>query len=270
MHPIEHLRYVARAQGVDAASLVEETAHALGSLSFDPSGLVVACRRIVERHPFTGPLWWLCAHLATAPDPFDRVWDLVGEMNDDPTGPALGAELADDATVATIGAPHVIGDGLIRRGDLRVLALDAAHAASAFVRRLDRHDVAVEPVDAGSAGAVARSVDAVLVEALAVDTTRAIVPIGSSTLAAAACGWGTPVWLVAGVGRRLPTPMVDAMVGRVEQFAATADPWDADVEVLPVRLLTDVIGPGGRTPAGPAAFGPECPMAHELLRSSAM
>ena len=41
MHPIEHLRYVARAQGADPTSLVEETAHALGSLRFDPSGLVV-------------------------------------------------------------------------------------------------------------------------------------------------------------------------------------------------------------------------------------
>ena len=64
VHPIEHLRYVARAQGADSASLVEETAMALGSLRFDPAGLVVACRRIVERHPFNGPLWWLCSGLA--------------------------------------------------------------------------------------------------------------------------------------------------------------------------------------------------------------
>ena len=80
MHPIEHLRYVARAQGADPASLAEETAHALGSLRVDPSGLVVACRRIVERHPFVGPLWWLCANVTTSAEPFEAVWELADEI----------------------------------------------------------------------------------------------------------------------------------------------------------------------------------------------
>ena len=55
VHPIERLRYVARARGADAESLVRETAGALRGLGLDPSGLVVACRRIVERHPTSGP-----------------------------------------------------------------------------------------------------------------------------------------------------------------------------------------------------------------------
>ena len=99
VHPIEHLRYVARAQGADPASLVEETAHALGSLHFDPSGLVVACRRIVERHPFTGALWWLCANVSTSAEPFEAVWELADEIRNDPTGAELGAALPDDALV---------------------------------------------------------------------------------------------------------------------------------------------------------------------------
>ncbi len=61
MHPIERLRYVARASGGDQRMLVRETAGALRGLGFDPAGLVVACRRIVERHPNSGPMWWLCA-----------------------------------------------------------------------------------------------------------------------------------------------------------------------------------------------------------------
>ncbi len=270
MHPIEHLRYVARAQGADPAALVEETAQALGSLYLDPAGLVVACRRIVERHPFTGPLWWLCAGVTTSAEPFEVVWELADRVRADRTGAELADALADDATVATIGAPDAIGDGLVRRGDVRVVALDAGHTASRFVRRLDRHDVDVVPVDAGAAGAVARSVDLVLVEALAVDAVRAIVPIGASTLAAAAAAWGTPVWLVAGTGRRLPSAMIDAMAERVEALSADNDPWDLDVEVLPNALLTDVVGPGGRVPIGPSALVAECPMAPELLRHSAM
>ncbi len=268
VHPIEHLRYVARAQGADPASLVEETAHALGSLHFDPSGLVVACRRIVERHPFTGALWWLCANVSTSAEPFEAVWELADEIREDPTGAELGAALPDDALVVTIGDPDVIGAGLIRRGDIRVLALDAGYTATSFVRRMERHDVDVDPVDSGVAGVVATHADVVLVEAMAVDSGRAVVPIGSSTIAAAGRSSGTEVWLVAGVGRRLPVGFVDAMVARVEALSEDIDPWDLDVEVLPTSVFTHVVGPHGKVPMGPPAIVAECPMAHELLRHS--
>lgn len=269
VHPIEHLRYVARAQGADPSSLVEETAQALGSLRFDPSGLVVACRRIVERHPFAGPLWWLCANVTTSAEPFEAVWELADEIRRDPTGRELAAALSDDATVVTIGDPGVIGAGLGRRGDVRVLAFDAGHVATSFVRRLERCDVDVEPVDAGVAGAVIRTADVVLVEVLALDAERAVVPIGSSTIAAVAACWGVPVWFVAGVGRRLPAGYVDAMVehmGRLREEGT--EPWDLDVEVLPTSIASDVVGPPGKVPMGPSAVGADCPFAAELLRRS--
>lgn len=269
MHPIEHLRYVARAQGADPTSLVEETAHALGSLHFDPSGLVVASRRIVERHPFTGALWWLCANVTTSAEPFEAVWELADEIRADPTGRELAAALPDESTVVTIGDPDVIGSGLIRRGDVRVLALDAGHLATSFVRRLERYDVDVEPVDAGVAGPAIRSADVVLIEALAVDPQRAVVPIGSSTIAAIAATLATPVWLVAGVGRRLPGGFLDAMVDRVSALVEEGvDPWDLDVEVIPTSMVSDVVGPHGKVPMGPPAIVAECPFAPELLRHS--
>jgi hypothetical protein len=268
VHPIEHLRYVARAHGADPTALVEETAHALGALHFDPSGLVVACRRIVERHPFTGPLWWLCANVVTSAEPFEAVWELADRIRSDSTPAELAAALSDEAVVVTIGDPDVIGSGLVRRGDTRVLAFDAGHLATSFVRRLERYDSDVEPVDAGFAGVATRHADVVLVEALAVDADRAVVPIGSSTIAAAGRTWATPVWLVAGIGRRLPSGFVDAMVERVDASVEEIDPWELDVEVVPTSLFTDVVGPHGRVPMGPPAISPECPMAHELLRSS--
>ena len=268
MHPIEHLRYVARAQGADPSSLVEETAHALGSLHFDPSGLVVACRRIVERHPFTGALWWLCANVATSAEPFEAVWELADEIRSDRTGAELAAILPDEADVVTIGDPDVIGDGLIRRGDVRVLALDAGFTATSFVRRMERYDVDVEVIDAGVAGAAVRCADVVLVEALAVDSERCIVPMGSSTIAAVASVFGIELWLVAGVGRRLPSGFLDAMVAKVDASSADSDAWELDVEVLPTSIFTHVVGPHGKVPMGPPAIVAECPMAHELLRPS--
>ena len=268
VHPIEHLRYVARAQGADPTSLVEETAHALGSLHFDPSGLVVACRRIVERHPFTGALWWLCANVATSAEPFEAVWELADEIRSDRTGAELAAVIPDEAIVVTIGDPDVVGDGLIRRGDVRVLALDAGFNATSFVRRLERYDVEVEPVDSGVAGAAVRHAGVVLVEALAIDSGRAVVPIGSSTIVAAAAAFGTEVWIVAGVGRRLPSGFLDAMAAKVEALGAEVDPWELDVEVIPTSMFTHVVGPHGKVPMGPPAIVAECPMAHELLRPS--
>ena len=261
---------MARAHGVDPAALVEETAHALGSLHFDPAGLVVACRRIVERHPFTGPLWWLCASVVTSAEPFESVWERAEEIRSDRTPAELAAAFPDDASVVTIGDPSLIAAGCARRGDIRVLALDIDHSATSFVRRLERADVDYEPVDAGAAGAVTRSADLVVIEALALDAQRMVVPSGSSTIAAAATAWGTPVWLVAGVGRRLPGAFIDSMEQRRSALGDELDDWDLDVEILPTSLATHVVGPHGLAPMGPPAAQPECSMAAELLRNVAM
>jgi hypothetical protein len=210
----------------------------------------------------------LCANVVTSAEPFEAVWELADQIRADPTAPELAAALPDDAVVATIGDPDVIGSGLVRRGDVRVLAFDAGHTATSFVRRLERYDVDVDPVDAGVAGAVGRRADVVLVEALAVDPERAVVPMGSSTIAAVAHAWDTPVWLVAGTGRRLPTGFTDAMVARLDALGDEIDPWDLDVELLPTSMVTDVVGPHGKVPMGPPAIVAECPMAPELLRPS--
>ena len=73
MHPIERLRYVARADGAGPGVLVRETGLALCDMDLDPQSLVLACRRIVERHPTMAQLWWLCAHVLAAPDPSRRL-----------------------------------------------------------------------------------------------------------------------------------------------------------------------------------------------------
>ena len=56
VHPMERLRYVARAGGVDQFALAREAADALGSLWGEPAELVNACRRMVHHHPLAGSL----------------------------------------------------------------------------------------------------------------------------------------------------------------------------------------------------------------------
>jgi hypothetical protein len=266
VHPIERLRYVARARGADAESLVRETAGALRGLGLDPSGLVVACRRIVERHPTSGPLWWLCARMLTSAEPLAAAREAVDEIEADGTADELTDAIPDGATVVTIGWPDLIGMAVARRGDIRVLAVDAAHEGSSFVQRLERVDVDSELVPTEAAAVAIAAADLVLLEAAALDGTHVLAPTGSALLAAAAGLTASPVWCVAGCGRRLPSPMIDAIIDRVAQRAI--DPWSREVEALPAALVSYVVGPTGRQPL--ADLRAECEMAPELLRTGIM
>ncbi len=264
MHPIERLRYVARASGADQRVLVRETASALRGLRLEPSGLVTACRRIVERHPTSGPLWWLCARVLTAPDPFVESHAASDEIERDPTPDHLVAHLPDEVTVTVVGWPDLAGEALVRRGDPYVLSIDAHGEGTSYVRRLQRADVEAEVVPvAGLAAAVINS-DLVLIEAVAIGPDGALCVAGSRAAAAVAYCAEIPVWLVAGIGRRLPEPLWDQLVSRAGDGCS---PWEADDEVVPLGLVSHVVGPDGLSEGTAGLTTVDCPMAPELLRA---
>jgi translation initiation factor 2B subunit (eIF-2B alpha/beta/delta family) len=263
VHPIERLRYVARATGADQGALVRETAGALAAFRHDPAGLVTGCRRIVARHPASGPLWWLCARVLTAADPMAEAWRAADELDADRTGAALAGAIADDATVCVLGWPETVGEVLPRRGDLDVLVVDALGQGSGLVHRLTRNDVAVTDVPAAGLGAAAAHADLVLLEADAVGPDAAVAVAGSRAAAAVAHHAGVPVWLVAGVGRLVPRRVWDSVVSRLD---AATDPWDADGEVVPLGLVDRLVGPGGPEPVATGLRRTDCPIAAELLR----
>jgi hypothetical protein len=265
MHPIERLRYVARSSGADHAVMVRETAGALGALGFDPAGLVTACRRIVDRHPTSGPLWWLCARVLTAAEPMEEAWRCVDEVDDDPTASELALALPDDATVCVVGWPEVVARALRRRGDLAVLAVDAEDLGHGFARRLRREDVAAEEVPAAGLGAAAAAADVVLLEASAVGPDALVAEPGSHAAAAVAYCAERPVWVVGGVGRLLPAPMFGALLARLEGEA----PWRLDVDVVPLALASRLCGPAGAEPVPDGLARTDCPTAPELCRSTA-
>ncbi len=247
--------------------LVRETASAIAGLDLDPAGLVVACRRIVERHPTAGALWWLCASLLAANDPFREAWGLADQVDDDPTPTQLMQLLADDATVCVVGWPDLVGDALMRRGDATVLVIDANDEGSRLVRRLQRADVQAHAVPAAGVAAAVAASDLVLVEAVAAGPDGALCSLGSHAAAAVAYCAEVPVWLVVGHGRRLPEPMWRAMCQRLSD---AGDGWDAEVEVVSLAMVHGVVGPRGLSEADAFAMAAECAMAHELLRMSAM
>jgi hypothetical protein len=271
VHPIERLRYVARSSGVDHRLLVRETAQALRSLGAEPHELVVSARRIVQRHPSSGPLWWLCARMLTAPDPLATAWRLADEIESDPTPANLARELPDGAVVCTVGWPDLAAEAITRRGDVVVLAVDSDGSGAGMVRQMERSGIEVSDVSSAAAGTAAASAEIVLIEASAVSATEALCPVGSRALAAAAYCAEVPVWLVAGVGRRLPDALWQQVARR---YAESPEPWTFDAELVPIATVSHVVGPDGVaeiTAASAASLlAPECPVAPELLTNSAM
>jgi len=263
VHPIERLRYVARASGADQSVLVRETAQALTAFHDDPAGLVAACRRIVDRHPTSGPLWWLCARVLTSPDGHREAWQAVDDLEADPTSSELAFALPEEGTACVIGWPELVGEALPSRGDVEVLAVDALGEGSGLVRRLMRSGVDAVDVPTCGLGAAVLHADVVLLEAVALGPTGFVGVSGSYAAAAVARQADVPVWVTAGAGRLLPARMWDALAGR--RASRTADPWDLDEEVVPLDLVDQVCGPAGLEAPAEALRRTDCPVAPELF-----
>jgi hypothetical protein len=262
VHPIERLRYVARASGVPQSTLVQETAQALASFAGDPHGLITACQRVVARQPSSGPLVWFAARVLTSGDPINEVWVAAGELQADPTSAMLARALPDDATVCVLGWPAEIGDALPRRGDLDVFVVDTLHEGGGFVRRLCNADMDATDVPMSGLGAAVAASQLVLLEAVAIGPAEFLAVSGSRAAAAVARHVGIPVWLVGGVGRILPARMYDGLRSRV----AVDEPWDADDEFVPLDLVDRIAGPDGPEPVADALKRCDCPVAPELFK----
>ncbi|MEY2433127.1 MAG: hypothetical protein QOC92_2852 [Acidimicrobiaceae bacterium] len=264
VHPIERLRYVARSSGAPQEVLVRETAGALAALGFDPPGLVTACRRILDRHPLSGPMWWLAARVLTGNDPTAEAWNAADEITADDTADVLGYGIPDDAVVCVLGWPDVIGDALPRRGDVQVLVVDTLGEGSGLVRRLLHADVEADDVPMAGLGAAVADSDLVLLEATAIGPTGFIGVAGSRAAAATAKHAGIPVWLVGGVGRLMPKRMWDALAGRLDTMG---EPWELDDELVPMDLIDRIVMSAGVLEVADALMRIDCPIAPELFKS---
>jgi hypothetical protein len=252
---MERLRHVARSGDIDPAVVVAETVDALTRLVPAPSELVALCRNLVERNPSCGPLWWLCAHLLADPDSLTSAWQLAEEVERDTTPTRLVECLPDGATVLTVGYPTITASALRRCGNVSVLAVLAGDEAVRLVRAMDRAGVDVEPIAPEALLAAVRRADSVLLEADACSTDEVVASIGSGLAAVAAAAVGVPVWLVAGVGRRLPAAFVEVI----------ACGLDRQSEQFSTGFVNTVAGPEGVLPMSREALTAECPAVPELL-----
>jgi hypothetical protein len=121
VHPIERLRYVARTNWAGPSMLAAEAAWALGDLAqHDAPALVPACRRLLDRQPGCGPLWWVAARVLGARDPVREAEVCAEELEDDPT-----RELVDDLVPQDVHAARRGGVAEVASADLVVVEVGA-------------------------------------------------------------------------------------------------------------------------------------------------
>jgi len=121
VHPIERLRYVARAGWAPPAVLAAEAAWALGDLALHEQAAVLpACRRLLDRHPGCGPLWWVAARVLTAGDAVEEAERCADALESDPTAELLAEDLCGDRRAVRHG-----GVGDVAGADVVVIEVDA-------------------------------------------------------------------------------------------------------------------------------------------------
>lgn len=264
MHPIEHLRMVARARGAGPTLLTQEAAGALSTFAREPAALVTGCRRLVDRHPEVGPLWWLSARVLLAPEPGPEVRRCSDALEEDDTAAILAAELPGSTSAVVVGWPEQVAWALNRRGDVEVLAVDYDGEGEALARRLSSSGVDIWDVPAHGAAAAVVVSGLVLIEAVSAGPTGVLAAPGSHAAAAVAAQAGIPVWAVAGVGRVLPERLWEAQLSRLD--GRGEEPWERSTELVPVGLIDLVVGPTGTRPGLELGAAADCPVAPELLK----
>jgi hypothetical protein len=260
MHPIERLRWIARAEDEPAATLASEAAWTLGELAEDePTALLTACRRLLDRHPACGPLWWVSATLTTADDPVAAARRAAAELCSDPTPDRLAKALrasftADDVVALTVpvelslaclaaSKPHpirVLGTPWSLRRAMRALS-EVASEVTGWSSGEEREALAGAAV--------------LIVEALAAGPRAVLVDPGVAAVIRASLDGSVPTWIAIGAGRALPSRLFDAAS---ERAGDAVD--EVALDSFALAIAADVTG-------DPAAVAAQvsCPAGPELL-----
>lgn len=274
VHPIEQLRYVARASGADARMLVVEATSALAVFADDPAAMVVACRRLLDRQPSVGPLWWMATRLVTALDVPRAARELIEQVREDATAEVLAECLPQGATVMIVGSPDVALSALSRRGDTTVLVVDVQGQGHMVQRFLAKHQsdsgdmeangggTQVEVVHAAQLGGAISDVDVVLLEAAAIGAADALFDAGAGVVAAVAKLYEKPLWLVGGEGKHLPDVYFQEIAGRIHEPDLPS--YMRTYENLSLSIFDQIIHPGGVGPVEGMGTS-RVPVASELL-----
>lgn len=291
MHPIERLRYVARAGDADPVMIAEEAAEALAALGHAPQALVPSCRRLIEAHPACGPLWWVAARMIVAEEPRSAAYAAIDLLEQDQSVEELAASFPSECSVA-IPARRDLADAVDLRPDLSVTVVGSSYRLNhVFGRMTDLTDViGIDLQDLEDGSESLALIDLVVLDAIAAGPNGLLVDLDQYRLLEHAELEGAESWVRVGVGRLLPAALFDALCSRVglDRTDAAAGPPALEFEpdfrdlfapstrVRPNRSAQEVafvaasrvravVGPHGRAVPALALRRAECVAVAELI-----
>lgn len=258
MHPIERLRWIARADDEAIAALAAEAAWTLSELALDePAAVVTACRRLVESHLSLGPLWWVAASMLVASDPDETAHQAVDELLSDPTADRLAEALCDrleEGAIVVVACPAETVLEAVPQLTCAFVRLVGTPMRSKSRSSQETFGFANQ-FELGEADEAVEDASVVLVEALAAGSGGVIVPAGTGALADAAMRASVPLWAVVGAGRMLHAQLLAEMLRR----------GDGAFELIGPGAIEAVVGPSGLGTATEGLGRQSCPAAPELL-----
>lgn len=226
MHPIERLRFVARSGWAGASALAVEAAYALAELAErEPAAVLPACRRLLERNPASGPLWWVSARLLCGGDPYAEASRCAEALEDDPTEDHL------DVALAGRRAVHHGGVSQVASADVVVIRTDA----------LGPTGMVVDVDDEG--------------------LMQAAVELGAQIWAVAGVGRVLPARLWEALRGRLQSRPEPARTAASAWF----EPALRSVGVVGLGPVAKVVGPAGSGDLAGALAACDCPEPPELV-----
>lgn len=249
---------------------------ALRGLGSDPATVLLTCRRLVERHPTVGPLWWLCSEMVTALDPREALRRCVELVREDSTpvhlAEFLGGRLSEGSLVCLNGWSWDMAVAFGQMAPLEVCVVDGDNGADHMVRVLERADHEVHLVEPSGGASAASEADVVVLSGLAASPETAWCAAGAHALAAVAYCAEIPVVLSTPRGTRLPHATLDGMA-RDLASQTRGRVWHRGIDEIPVGLFTWFAGPTGVESSSMPGFRgvvAETSHAPELLVRSAM
>ncbi len=226
MHPIERLRFVARSGWGGPAELGAEAAFALAELAErEPAAALPACRRLLERNPSCGPLWWVSARVLCAGDPLAEASWCADALEDDPTEERL------DEALEGRRAVHHGGVADVASAEVVVLRTDAM----------------------GPTGMVVDSDDEGLLQAA--------VELEADVWVVAGVGRVLPPRLWQTLVGRVECPPARARTAASAWF----EPGPPSTTVVALRGVSNVVGPTGALAPADALSVHDCPEPPELV-----
>jgi hypothetical protein len=128
------LRAVARSRRGPPGELAAEAAWGLAALAEEePAAVLPACRRLLERQPACGPLWWLSARVLVAGDPVGEAERCAALLIDDPTPNVVRSRVRTDPNTPSLRVVRQGGVGEAAGADVVLIEVDALSAHTMLV-----------------------------------------------------------------------------------------------------------------------------------------